>query len=276
MSQAIKEVLWHYCSVETFAAIIEGGLIRLGDLLHMNDSKEIVWFDEVVQAALLRRAETLSEHRRQEFWAMYQANQHTRFSFCLSEDGDLLSQWRAYAANGSGVAIGFQASTLPQVKHVPYLHANPATTFGLFQVIYDRTEQDALVEALLEPICAKGDHDADFSFGLLAAHFSSQGVLTKNPAFKEEREWRLVYSPVIHPATLQHMNGHEFRLRQQVRNGDLFTFFEWKPNALHELIAEVRLGPSCRLRSFDLKLLLQRCGFVRTAVSQSCASYVSR
>jgi hypothetical protein len=32
--------------------------------------------------------------------------------FCLSEDGDLLSQWRGYAADASGVSIGFSKEYL--------------------------------------------------------------------------------------------------------------------------------------------------------------------
>jgi hypothetical protein len=32
--------------------------------------------------------------------------------FCLSEDGDVLSQWRGYADNAQGVAIGFASETL--------------------------------------------------------------------------------------------------------------------------------------------------------------------
>ncbi len=34
------------------------------------------------------------------------------FAFCLSEHGDLLSQWRAYANNGTDISIGFSPKTL--------------------------------------------------------------------------------------------------------------------------------------------------------------------
>jgi hypothetical protein len=33
--------------------------------------------------------------------------QRKMFLTCFSENGDLLSQWRAYGNNGDGVAIGF-------------------------------------------------------------------------------------------------------------------------------------------------------------------------
>jgi hypothetical protein len=34
------------------------------------------------------------------------------FAFCLSESGDLLSQWRAYARDGTGISIGFSSDFL--------------------------------------------------------------------------------------------------------------------------------------------------------------------
>src|SRR5690606_28676010 len=34
------------------------------------------------------------------------------FALCLSEKGDLLSQWRAYARDGTGISIGFSSDFL--------------------------------------------------------------------------------------------------------------------------------------------------------------------
>lgn len=34
------------------------------------------------------------------------------FAFCLSEEADLLSQWRGYADDGRGVCIGFKKEAL--------------------------------------------------------------------------------------------------------------------------------------------------------------------
>lgn len=40
------------------------------------------------------------------------ANSTEGFALCLSENGDLLSQWRAYGKDGSGIAIGFSPDVL--------------------------------------------------------------------------------------------------------------------------------------------------------------------
>ncbi len=47
------------------------------------------------------------------------------FAFCLSEKGDLLSQWRAYALDGTGIAIGF----LPEVLEKDFGKVNFGTQF---------------------------------------------------------------------------------------------------------------------------------------------------
>ena len=49
--------------------------------------------------------------------------------FCLSEKCDLLSQWRGYAEDGTGVAIGFSVEYLKWLSS-----ANPAYTLGVRRI----------------------------------------------------------------------------------------------------------------------------------------------
>jgi hypothetical protein len=67
--------------------------------------------------------------------------------FCLSEEGDLLSQWRGYADDGCGVAIGFESSFFSDLTEMT---PDRAKGFDLLfvQVCYDPKEQ----RKLLDPI----------------------------------------------------------------------------------------------------------------------------
>lgn len=47
-----------------------------------------------------------------EFWERYLVG----LGFCLSAKGDLLSQWRGYAGNATGVAIGFSGKYLKRLS----------------------------------------------------------------------------------------------------------------------------------------------------------------
>ena len=64
--------------------------------------------------------------------------------FCLSEDGDLLSQWRGYAGNATGVAIGFSVEYLKFLSTASMYTDKPG--FTLEKVEYEPSSQEARVE----------------------------------------------------------------------------------------------------------------------------------
>jgi hypothetical protein len=130
---------------------------------------------------------------------------------CLSQEGDLLSQWRVYSENGSGVSIGFDqtcfgvtGSPLPPLK----------------QIIYDWTAQKQLIEKELDYIIElvrkgagqpvtllmlgddnkrKEDRAALYQKLSWAVFYLLPHLFElKNPAFQEEKEWRAI--KIITPA----------------------------------------------------------------------------
>lgn len=103
----VPATLHHYCSTETFMAIVANKTIRLSALSMSNDSEE--------GRLVLRLTEKLGEVNRTHPAVIASLKAHWNevvaanegLGFCLSERGDLLSQWRGYAAQGGGVSIGF-------------------------------------------------------------------------------------------------------------------------------------------------------------------------
>jgi hypothetical protein len=84
----------------------------------------------------------LDDHLRfteEQFWSL---------GFCLSETGDLLSQWRGYADNASGVSIGFRTEFLSNLKT---RIASP-TELGLSAVNYDPEAVRELITPTYEVI----------------------------------------------------------------------------------------------------------------------------
>ena len=57
------------------------------------------------------------------------------FWFCFSESKDKLSQWRGYAQDGKGIAIGFNKDVLEELNQISKFH----TAFG--KVIYDNPQE---------------------------------------------------------------------------------------------------------------------------------------
>ena len=125
-------------------------------------------------------------------------NPHYIFSFSLSEEGNLLSQWRAYASYGTGISIGFNHSDLET-----YAKNND---LSLIQCIYETEDQISFLEAILSEILTQFDKDAtsiDISKGASGQEyyqylnkFTDQllnaFIKIKHPVFHEEREWGLV------------------------------------------------------------------------------------
>lgn len=136
--------------------------------------------------------------------------QNETYLISISEHGDLiegdaledahgrLSMWRAYGSR-NGVAFVFQNTpfvTESDVLHAytsPVIYANPDTFVPYFEEVVSSVEQNL---DFLKQFGGKTFHDAL----MLAFRFAVQS--TKHPAFREEREWRVIYSP-----TLLHKDG---------------------------------------------------------------------
>lgn len=124
------KVLYHYCSLSAFTSITSSKEIRLTDLLKSNDYLEGTWLFDTIDASLyllnIKFQEYLapdwpvalqSEESRNKLFSEFrqyvnaarkkQRDNYAFYGFCLSEEEDLLSQWRGYADDGQGVAIGF-------------------------------------------------------------------------------------------------------------------------------------------------------------------------
>lgn len=106
------DTLYHYCSTESFTSILRTHSVWLSSLNLSNDSME----GRMVNATVLRLAEKdgldADALRRLRESLSFTERTLDGLGFCLSEDGDLLSQWRGYADDGRGVAIGFSRSYL--------------------------------------------------------------------------------------------------------------------------------------------------------------------
>lgn len=112
MSNSSQETLWHYTSMKSMLQIFQNKTLRFSSATHLNDSEELTWVEKVIEAAKTNKntgqldddAALLLSHciAPSDF---HQRNSPLVASFSMCHDK--LSQWRAYADDGRGVAIGF-------------------------------------------------------------------------------------------------------------------------------------------------------------------------
>ena len=108
------------------------------------------------------------------------------FVACLSEAGDLLSQWRGYCSAGNGFSIGFSQERLLSVLS--------GQGFGIAACIYDYKEQHSLSEELVDDAIEAIERSVsrEDALGTFITRFLRIGPLLKHPSFSEEKEWRIL------------------------------------------------------------------------------------
>lgn len=222
------ETIFHYTSAEALQSIVDNRMLWASEALCMNDPTEGIHAGRLIADRLRERHTDVPEHLirlfSDEMVADILDNQAFVVSFCAG--GDLLNQWRAYGLDGRGYAIGFNVERL----------LNGAAEGRLVPVSYDQAELEALLHAIIDfgvaeitrTVFCKDDFDRYWRF---VGNYLLQSVMRfKNPAFREEREWRLVYFP----------SGN---IRFRVAGGRMVPYYEVRFSL--EAIQVVRLGPKC-------------------------------
>lgn len=280
--------LYHYCSNQAFISIIRNKQVWFSDLSMSNDLMEGRWLHEVVKT-YCEEMHLSSGHIEQ---LLSRLDVCLRVcgaaGLCLSEDGDLLSQWRAYADNGGGVAIGFESEYF---KKLGARNRSDSYDFNvaLVQIEYDREKQRQSIVEPMKKILSLVEQGALDSLTLIeAAHEGAQErryhdrrrldlqflyfmfelFTLKNPAFAEEKEWRAI-SHVIEGS------GKQSDLLSY-RSGEdrIVPYIPVNLDPLEILpVSEVVLGPRNITPTNIVEKLMETSGFEGAIVKRSTATY---
>ena len=101
--------IYHYTNLNNFISIIENQALYCTNTSFLNDKREYKYGVDL----LLSRIDILKNNGfNSDILDMLVKHidlifKSERYVTCFSKNGDLLSQWRAYANNGKGISIGF-------------------------------------------------------------------------------------------------------------------------------------------------------------------------
>ena len=258
--------LYHYCPLQTFAAIFDSGTLRLTDISKSNDSQELKYLIPVLGNAL--KQSFLAEARRAKYFKnninelcffdtvdswlkeTFITNRRTCYVICFSQEPDLLSQWRGYAADGTGASIGIDQQELANTK---------ISGMKLRQIVYDKRKQKGNARLLADKVVhllkvkAKNDvikeQDINGALTLFIDEFSLLLATAKAPFFKEEKEWRLFLYAGENALTNE---------RFLFTNGNCKKYIDFKIADIIEAVApmDIRLGPKCQAKAKDIEAYL--------------------
>jgi hypothetical protein len=162
---ANNELIYHYCSSAAFVGIVNSRSMWLSAYDSLNDSTERGWGYQVFKKATSQLSKEI-DHRFIEAISTMVDNAYSMAMTMIgrySLDSDVLSQWRAYADDGRGFAIGFS----PDQMEMP---AKP------LRVLY---EQDQQMGELLGNIRHSYRHEKSIGFQYndeLKSHFYNIGL----------------------------------------------------------------------------------------------------
>jgi hypothetical protein len=282
------DILYHYCSTTSFHAIVQSHALWLSSLSLSNDTMEGKLITRTV--ARLADKDLLDNKYVRPLLDVIRCFEETvhGLGFCLSEKGDLLSQWRGYAEDATGVAIGFSVEYLKWLSSANRSRGN--SDFTLEKVEYEPSAHEARVEPVyrkvtqlikdgaLEPPGKNRFRDRILSTETEKAVLEAHKKLTeesmplvfqlfclKSFAFEEEREWRLL-------SFLVKDGGDECSHRTAGSR-----IVPYREIELVELergpIAEIILGPKHDTPPRIVKSFLKMNGYGLVKVTRSEASY---
>jgi hypothetical protein len=307
MSKKVS-TLYHYCSLETFYNIMKNRSIWLSDVSKSNDSKELAWATEQCKKAVIKKFLEYSDRMKSNNDFI-----HTRFRdfnritdqfdsidtkqtlkswvFCLSEKGDNLGQWRGYADDGKGVAIGFAKEY--------FASQNQSVDFEEDKMYYmfDRIEYgDFKVEQLLNPcdiniLASSCDYEAlERCIKRLMAYSIILAPLYKSATFEEEKEWRMVFLANTNALKRGMIPSANYMDKPELmfdiidfafvpKNNTLVSHIEVALKDIKRAITSVTIGPKSDLSVLDIQLFLISIGLLQSTdddsikVTRSSASY---
>lgn len=271
-------MIYHYTSLDNFLKIIESKQLYLFNAFNMNDNLEVNWINHLIDEEFKKFQEPELFTKTIE---LYNLNNTTPYLCCFSYDGDLLSQWRAYADDGCGIAIGFDETKLDVGRRIPVTGVTSDLSTGLFDCIYDEDAQKNLVYKTIESqIISRNayNNDNELSAINLSSSLRMFSLVMKNPAFLEEKEVRLIHLPLI----MVHTKTHEIKMAgnlsslcfMKTKNG-ISSYFKYSLENIFndKLIPEIILGPKCNINMSDLDLFLVSNNLINTKIIKSRASY---
>jgi Protein of unknown function (DUF2971) len=206
---AKRPLLAHYTSIPALEAMLRSNEIWFSNPLFMNDMEEVRFGINAGANLFLTSTEVESACGDKERFDLLKstfnhyyntfANEHVidTYVFCLSEhakddtDG-LLSMWRGYGGNGNGAAIVFDTGKVSMRDSSPLIIARVqyASTEERTNWLQQRATQFAKILGQ-SSIPRDKLYLGAFSFFERLKLFS---IFTKHQGFKEESEWRVVYS----------------------------------------------------------------------------------
>lgn len=254
----IQASIYHYTNVQGLKGIVETGQMWFTDYRHLNDPAELVHGINRTHRLVRDHRARVDDRAGLFLECLLDLFQHENFSDSLeffvasfSYARDDLSQWRAYADNGQGVAIGFSPSLFtvtdhPLPGHLPEFlgrvrYTDEEVRSRLF-IYLEKAEELFLTAAnanreLFADRVIGIHFMQEFARELIASPLIWNCLTSKHPAYLNEQEVRLIIM-----GTPSRLSQH---VKTRVRSSEIIPYIA-HPMRIRERgqISEIVVGPA--------------------------------
>lgn len=276
-------LLYHYCDSASFINIVKKKVLWASDLTKMNDPDETLRGTEIIDSlyrSIFPRSSFSfdNEEKLSEFKDLIVA-------CSMSKVGNLLSQWRAYANDGTGFSIGIDDQELnisnlgPGTgNHIPGYESLGVPGYSISEVLYDEGKYREKWNKDMMDFQKENEHQFKPKRKLICAselfalrRWLEATCLLKNDFYSEEQEVRIFKSvPINRVGVIDFNTGIDFRATS---NG-IKAFSCIKLNGHGQnCIKEVIIGPKNHSTEDDIKMLLQLSGIEGVKIKRSEGNY---
>jgi hypothetical protein len=200
---SLPDRVYHYTSQDGLLGVLGNKQVWATNTRFLNDSSEGLHAVEYARNVIMNKInrgglspEEVSALEAMSNKAHTAAPRHYTTSF--SEDGDSLSQWRAYCPPNGGYSLGIPTRQLVAMAN--------EQGFWLVRCIYEHKEKYALINQLIKQhleyfagkltvLDGKEEWWKDVGWQF-AQHLALTGCVFKHASFSEEKEWRLVSATI--------------------------------------------------------------------------------
>jgi hypothetical protein len=275
-----SQIIYHYCKPDAFWSVIGDGKFWLSDIFSLNDSEELRWGRQILTNVLQENHGLFNDDFRYLLiMRAFGIDPHVRpFVGAFSANGDLLSQWRAYAADGRGYALGLKASKIydgwgVRMKKIEYREAH---------------QKSILLESLtqLQTLWRndpKTDPTSPMVWFDVLNEFAVDLCSFKHPSFSEEKEYRVIRlilrkgegenSTFADPGARS--KGDPLQVRKRVQGSSEVAYVEVSIDSerVGTIVKEVILGPKNDETPEVVRSRIEAAGFHEFGVRRSFIPY---
>lgn len=301
---ANNNTVFHYCSMDKFCSIIKSATIRLSNIQNMNDALEWVWIKSNLEGIiansgidLLAKADTYYQDgvSLQDIMMNYISKLEQNvfpniYAMCFSQKGDILSQWRGYANDGTGISIGFNKNLLESFEHIDcqgivyntsrqrkVIEEQIQCSIDLESTILSYVEEGHTYQDALNLLVFEEDDFRDMLWKIF-----EHAPFFKSPAFSEEKEWRISCNKSYLDDEFSLENGLEEKglklnyIDFDICGNKVVDYFVLDfHKKLDSIIQKIIIGPKCQISKDDIYKFLKQYGYEisKSKIIKSTASY---